>query len=1101
MKLFYSIIFLFCLLANVSAQDRCSHSHHYMQELLTKELGTNGGDLNLSELQKQSIKDWKKSKSSNSRSFVPVIIPVHVVIQHAPGQAIGTGDNLSIERIQSQIDVMNEDFSGTNSGFASVPNEFDTGMSEISFCMASVDPDGNPTDGITRFASNMNWETNNFTIMEQTIWDRDQYLNIYVTPSIEGLGISPVPSTAYNIPELYDAPAVLTDAFGGPGYATIQQYDLGRTAVHEIGHWLGLSHVWGPNSGGCNEDDGMDDTPIQDEPTYFSPAYPVSDACSNSIMFMNFMDYVDDNTMHAFSQDQVDYMQFIIENVRSGLMSSAATNCSGVGTTPLSASITNVIQNNCWDDANGQISISASGGQPPYSYSLDGINFQASGDFTNLSNGTYTLVVMDENGDSFSVSESITSGPELIAEVVAVTQPCSNQSNGSFGIVGTGGTGALTVLANSMTGDANNFFSDLPAGVYVIEVVDELGCAYIIEYELIDIVDPITVNSIDITSPDCMTGPDGGQVTFDVTSTNPMIVYIMNGVTNSTPVFTGLTAGDYDYEILDGQGCSVEGSLSIDAAAEFQVFTETTDVSCFGEADGIILFEVDGIMGDYTTLFDNEVITESSINDLASGNYILTVQDSEGCVVELVIPVGSPEEIMTSFELFIGDCSNPFTDIEFTASGGTGDLLYTVGNDSNTDGYFVQLEGGSYELIVIDAAGCEMTMTFDIPEIELLELELLGTSPMGCAGDSTGVIEAIISGGVGPFSYELNGNSVDGPIFENLAAGDYEVLVIDADGCVSEAVYTLPQGSSISLDISVDEGDCDAIEGNGLTVAPDGGTPPYTLIVNGNPQTTFTLTDLSNGDYEVEVIDDQGCSTGIQTVEVQGAAPIDIVVNSQSDVSCNGRADGSLNYSFDTNAGITSIITIPDGTNFNSLTAGTYTIQVTNTDGCTAELIFDITEPDELLIADEELVAAGNLAGSASFTMSGGTPPFNFVVDGVENEDGIFSLLQGDYTLRVTDANGCMLFHDFTIELESSIDELNSLNLEIYPNPVSNFLHIDCQECSSSANYRILGIDGQILRTSNNIQEQIELKDMPLGILLLEVTDGLKTSTMRIIKN
>ncbi len=1101
MKLYSTILLFLSLLANVSSQDRCNSSDHYMHQLLQKDLNIVGEVLNIGELQKKSIKEWKKSQSSVSRSVVPVIIPVHVIIQHAPGQAVGTGDNLSLERIQSQIDVMNEDFSGTNSGFASVPNEFDTGISEISFCMASVDPDGNPTDGITRFASNLDWETNNFSIMEQTIWDRDQYMNIYVTPSIEGLGISPVASTAYNIPPLYDAPAVLTDAFGGPGYATIQQYNLGRTAVHEIGHWLGLSHVWGPNSGGCNEDDGMDDTPVQEQPTYFSPDYPVSDPCSNSIMFMNFMDYVDDNTMHAFSQDQVDYMHFIIENVRSGLISSASTNCAGVGSTPLSLSIINTIQNDCWNEDNGSISVSAVGGQPPYSFSIDGVSFQGDSEFLNLENGSYTIVVMDGNGDTASVSENISSGPEILAQVVAESQPCSGLNNGSFGIVSTGGTGNLTVLANNMSGNADDFFTNLGAGVYSIQVQDALGCATMIEYELAELIDPITINSIDIVSPDCITGPDGGQVSFNVTSINPVTSYTLNGMSNSSPDIVGLTAGDYDYEVTDSQGCFTQGVLSIEAATEFEVITEATDVSCFGEEDGSIVFEVDGITGDYTTLFNDETITTNIITDLAADNYTLTVQDDEGCIVELIIPVGSAQEIVATSDLFIGNCSNPFSDIEFTATGGTGGYLYTVGNDTNSDGYFAELEGGDYELTIIDDAGCEITMSFNIPEIELLDIELLASSPMGCAGDSTGVIEAILTGGTGPFEYEINGNSIDGPIFENLPAGNYQVMVTDSEGCVSEAIVELTQASSIVLDISVDAAGCDDASGNGLTISPDGGTPPYTLLVNGNPQTTFTLTDLSNGDYDVEVIDGEGCSTGIQTVPVEGSSPIDIAVNNQTNVSCNGRADGSLDYSFETAVGITSITVIPDDANFNALAAGIYTIQVMNTDGCTAQLVIDITEPDELTIADEELIAAGNLAGSATFTMGGGTPPFNFEVNGVENQDGIFSLLQGDYTLRVTDANGCMLVHDFTIELESSTFELNQLNLEVYPNPVSDFLQVECAECSGDASYRILGVDGKILRTKQTIQQQISLEELPLGLLLFEVTDGLKISMIRLIKS
>jgi len=1093
MKFIAAILLVFLLSANAFSQDRCS-SVKYMMQIL-------GEDHDLLKSHEKSIKDWKERSSNTVRSIVEVTIPVHIIIQHDPSNAIGTGDNLSLERIQSQIDVMNEDFSGTNAEFSTVPSEFAKGQSEISFCLASVDPQGNPTDGITRFGSTLSWENNKFTIMSQTIWDRDQYLNIYVTPSIVGLGISPIPSTSYTIPEDWDAPAVLTSSFGGPGFATATNYDLGRTAVHEIGHWLGLSHVWGPNAGGCGEDDGMDDTPLQEEPNYECPEYPHADACSSSLMFMNFMDYVDDNKMHTFSEDQVDYMHFIIEEVRPGLLASAITNCSGVSSSPLSATITETIQNNCWNEDNGFISISAAGGQAPYNFSIDGVNLQSTGDFSNLENGAYTFTIADSNNESVSVSANISSGPEILAEVVAVTEPCSGLSNGSFGIVSTGGTGGLSVLVDNNSSAANDFFDNLSSGAHQIVVTDELGCQVTLEYELIDLVDPITVSTIDIISPDCMTGPDGGQVSFNVTSTNPVANYNLGGQINTSPDFSGLIAGGYDYIITDTQGCFTEGSLDIDPATEFQVNTLTTDVTCFGAADGSIEFTVDGIQGGFTSFFNNEVITDNLITDLNSDNYTLTIEDEEGCVVELIIPVGSPQEIISFIELTPPTCDEPTATIELSGEGGTGMLSFEVDGFSNNSGTFPNLEGGTYEILTTDEVGCQASMNYVVPDFQLFEIDVVASAPVGCAGDATGVIEISITGGTAPFEYYLDEEFSDEPIFENLEAGDYTIEVIDAEGCINEITATIMQPSTFSIDIETTTGGCDAGIGNSLTITPEGGEAPYTLIVNGEEQTSFNLTDLPSGDYTVEVLDDEGCSSGIENVSLQGASPIEIVIDSHSNVSCFGRDDGFIDYSFDTEVGITGITFIPDGTNFNSLTAGSYTIQVINADGCAAEVSIEITEPEELAIEDEVLIAAGNLAGSATFTMAGGTAPFNFEVNGVENQDGIFSLLQGDYTLRVTDANGCMLVHDFMIDLESSLFETDAISLKVHPNPVTDYIYLECKECTHEAAYRILGIDGKILRPWQNVETQISLENIPSGVILFEVKEGLNTASKRLIKN
>jgi hypothetical protein len=202
-----------------------------------------------------------------------VTIPVHVIIVHPPGQGVGSGVNFSMPHILSQIDVLNEDFRRLNLDAVNTPSVFAADDSEIEFCMASVDPDGNPTDGVTRYGTTQNLNNDEFAIKSATGWDRNNYLNIWVGPGLGGLlGWAYLPTTGGLPNATLDGVVIASGTFGGPGYGTTNNYDLGRTTTHEVGHYLGLRHIWRNN--GCGLDDGFPDTPLQDNENYGCPNHP-----------------------------------------------------------------------------------------------------------------------------------------------------------------------------------------------------------------------------------------------------------------------------------------------------------------------------------------------------------------------------------------------------------------------------------------------------------------------------------------------------------------------------------------------------------------------------------------------------------------------------------------------------------------------------------------------------------------------------------------------------------------------------------------------------------------------------------------------------------
>lgn len=261
--------------------------------------------------------------------YIPVV--VHVVYNIA-------AENISDAQIFSQIDVLNEDFRRTNDDASDVPSGFEdvAADSYIQFVLTSVDPDGNPTSGITRnetefaswnFSAGSGVDSAAENVKSEAtggadIWDRDCYLNIWVCDLGSSiLGYASPPGSS----ESTDGVVIGYKWFGRNGSA-IFPYNKGRTTTHEVGHWLGLKHIWGDDGGSCAGSDGIADTPNQGDLNFGCPTYPLTDACSPSIpgvMFMNYMDYTDDACMFMFTQGQANKMRSVLEDSRSGILACA----------------------------------------------------------------------------------------------------------------------------------------------------------------------------------------------------------------------------------------------------------------------------------------------------------------------------------------------------------------------------------------------------------------------------------------------------------------------------------------------------------------------------------------------------------------------------------------------------------------------------------------------------------------------------------------------------------------------------------------------------------------------------------------------------------
>ncbi|MGA4692907.1 zinc metalloprotease [Rhodococcus sp. AB351] len=257
-----------------------------------------------------------------------VTVPVVVHVVHDPASP---SQNIGEDQIRSQIDALNRDFRATNPDRTKVPEIWKDLVADIrvEFRLATVDPDGAPTDGITRTPTTKEF----FTADEDDIkssdtggadpWPSDDYLNIWLCDDLRDsigrqiLGYAQFPGG----PAATDGVVIAHSCFGTTGTAR-PPFHLGRTATHEIGHWLSLRHIWGDDGDGCSGTDFVDDTPNQAGHNFGKPRYPRV-TCNNGPhgdMFMNYMDYTDDEAMFMFTAGQALRMRACLEGPRASFL-------------------------------------------------------------------------------------------------------------------------------------------------------------------------------------------------------------------------------------------------------------------------------------------------------------------------------------------------------------------------------------------------------------------------------------------------------------------------------------------------------------------------------------------------------------------------------------------------------------------------------------------------------------------------------------------------------------------------------------------------------------------------------------------------------------
>lgn len=274
------------------------------------------------EVRERLLSEWIQNhpEELTQRTVVTIPVVVHVVWNK-------NEENISNEQILTQMDVLNRDFRKQNVEIPGIPAVFQSKIAdvELEFCLANLDPSGNATTGITRTYTNNSVGIGGTSNVHYTnmggknAWNPEKYLNIWVVKFAGGVGgTSSFPGEG---PLAEDGVQVDYRQFGTMNVD--EPYHLGRTCTHELGHYFGLEHVWGPSFNSCcNDDDGIADTPNSCE-TYLEecPSHPVI-SCTQPDMFMNYLFYTDDECMGMFTNGQKARMLATLSMMRTGLLTS-----------------------------------------------------------------------------------------------------------------------------------------------------------------------------------------------------------------------------------------------------------------------------------------------------------------------------------------------------------------------------------------------------------------------------------------------------------------------------------------------------------------------------------------------------------------------------------------------------------------------------------------------------------------------------------------------------------------------------------------------------------------------------------------------------------
>ncbi len=683
----------------------------------------------------------------------------------------------------------------------------------------------------------------------------------------------------------------------------------------------------------------------------------------------------------------------------------------------------------CNGACNGQIQVNPAGGTFPYQFSSNnGATFSTTNPITGLCAGLVSIVVQDANGCLANSSVNITQPAPLSATFVGVNPICNGVCNGTVTVTPSGGTSAYQYAANGGALQAGTTITGLCGGANTILVQDANGCQFTGNQTLIDppaySIDPVTM-----VESNC--GFNNGSITIAANGLNGPFQYSMDGGPYQVSgAFTNLFGGAYSFTAIDQLGCTAQVFLGINDVEMDGVVLVQVDPLCYGGSDGSI--EVTNVSGAAPITFelDNSGITQASglFPNVPEGSHVVTIYDGGNCVFTLPFIANEPDEITFNSTVVNVLCSGGNTgQITFTGvAGGTGAYQYSIDNGATFSATpnFSGLAAGTYNLAVSDANNCIVYGTATIIQAPPLAFTS-SVFDLTCFGNNSGFIQLAATGGSGGYQFSIDNGATLSAVdnFFGLAAGSYPVLIQDNALCQITGTVVVTEPPLLTATYATTPTLCNAACDGELAITAGGGTAPYFYSSdNGSSFTTSsTLMNLCAGTYQIIVKDDNDCViASTQTITEPAAIVLNVVPTSSTCALANGElllnaSGGVSGFDYSIDGGTTNVAT----NNFTGLLAGTYDIVVTDGNNCqvtSQEVLLNEASPviTGTYITDVTCNAACD--GTIDVTAVGGTGALGYDIGGASQAGTLISgICAGNYTVTVTDQNGCTDTETFTI--------------------------------------------------------------------------------------
>ena len=684
----------------------------------------------------------------------------------------------------------------------------------------------------------------------------------------------------------------------------------------------------------------------------------------------------------------------------------------------------------CYGDKNGEVRLTVSG-SGTYAYAYAWSNGETTQNIANLDAGTYSVTVTNEKG-CYKTGEAVVTIPPAISLSMIFSNPDCPSDFGTIDIDVSGGTAPYSYVWSN--GATTQDVTDLPAGNYSIIVTDANGCSL----EGNASIRPASQITVSANTGNLTCAGEDGSIDLSVSGGSGIYLYKWNNGATSQDI-TNLIAGNYEVTITDSKGCMVTYAISLtdDCVCPSPLVNQNmiTNARC-GEANGSIMIMVNGDINNYQFEWIPEAGSPGAYNNertnLPAGSYDVFVSyaNKSECTEKLRLVIGNKD----------GQSGSISSNIPANCGENNGQVIFNPGvNYIWPDGSHSQdrsnLAPGTYEIKTLDDSGCEGALTVTVMEdcntSCTLAASVSSASAPDCDGN-LGNIDLEVSGGTLPYTYAWSvsgfGNIQDP---SGLVAGVYTVTITDANACSVIGTVTLgqpdctvptdpnpdPNTSTCNLVLSLQSINlsCDGANNGSIGVNVFNGLPPYTYKWS-NGATTDRLTDLSPGEYWVEVIDSKGCRAN-STLRINSPGRL-LVSETRTVLDCEG-----VEIKLNVTNGRAPYIWTCDGLQGSmleplSLSPGIYNCVITDGSGCSVTHNLVIEDYQPLAVTGVvKNTTCGQEDGSIDLTPTGGTAPYTFTWDcGLYHDEDQFNLGPHTYNVTVTDATNCETYRAYTIE-------------------------------------------------------------------------------------